>query len=344
MKNPKWREAYPARHKLKYGGKFLTSWTGYGLTLLPSEYGTISGDKLRGYEDDICHFTAYPTTLMNEFQGYDLTGAGYIQGNNYIYTNGPATAQGRFANNTSALIYSGDDTEKTEEEVKITGTLPTDCWIALKYDRKVYPTSPSHGGDYVSAKFSYNWGNQSHTDPSAPPYNIAAYVDGRPSWGLGEYVWQNWLAPDWKDSDTQGVRDFGTYVSNGGYISKRYETSVLYNTKTVCNKYLSASNQHSVKLICPYSGKNSYFYIDNVLEQTRTLDENTNVNVYSAWYNWHLHDWSGHFNFSVGMSTEGENIEYDQYKGEWVGTWRIKQRFKNYQVAVFKDLSAAQQW
>jgi hypothetical protein len=74
MKNPKWKCAYPGTHKVRYGGKFLTNWTGYNLTLLPSEYGTISGDKLRGYEDEVCHLTAYPNSLLVcSFFDYKIT-------------------------------------------------------------------------------------------------------------------------------------------------------------------------------------------------------------------------------------------------------------------------------
>lgn len=96
MKNPKWREAYPQGHKVKYGGKFLTTWSGYSLDLLQTNGGTISAQRNRGYEDDEVNFS-YTANQDCYFNGWSAN-KGSFNGNTYTFSNGNASAKGEFVN------------------------------------------------------------------------------------------------------------------------------------------------------------------------------------------------------------------------------------------------------
>lgn len=96
MKNPKWREAYPNSHKVKYGGKFLTTWSGYSLDLIQTNGGTISANKYRGYEDDQVNFS-YTANQDCYFNGWSAN-KGSFNGNTYTFSNGNASAKGSFVN------------------------------------------------------------------------------------------------------------------------------------------------------------------------------------------------------------------------------------------------------
>ena len=96
MKNPKWREAYPQGKKVKYGGKFLTTWSGYSLDLIQTNGGTISANKNRGYEDDQVNLS-YTANGDYYFNGWSAS-KGSINGNTYTFANGDASAKGEFVN------------------------------------------------------------------------------------------------------------------------------------------------------------------------------------------------------------------------------------------------------
>jgi len=109
MKNPKWREAYPQGHKVKYGGKFLTTWSGYNLTLEQSTGGTISADKLKGYQEQSANLS-YTANQDYYFNGWQSTGAN-IQNNQVPFTQ-DTTARASFAY-TSPLrtIHTNSNTQ-----------------------------------------------------------------------------------------------------------------------------------------------------------------------------------------------------------------------------------------
>lgn len=104
MKNPKWREAYPQGHKVKYGGKFLTTWSGYSLDLLQTNGGTISANKNRGYEDDEVNFS-YTANQDCYFNGWSAN-KGSFNGNTYTFSNGNATAKADFINTSPAKLWT----------------------------------------------------------------------------------------------------------------------------------------------------------------------------------------------------------------------------------------------
>lgn len=336
MKNPKWREAYPQGHKVKFGNKFLTTWTGWELTLLPSEYGTISGDKLIGYHDDVCHLTAHPNNLLNEFQGYDLTGDGSIQGNNYIYADGPATAQGRFTNEGSAVLYEGPSAEhEGGEEVLFSGDLPSGAWIVMKGTRRAAATPWTPVGG-ISATYYYGFGD-SYTHEGFG-YNDC-YFNKTNQHRTGS-DWHSVYCPSWYWANHQGDIDWDTVGYNGAYVWRDLEGSVYKKkTVTVAPNSMSSNLTHDIKLICPYSGDYSYFYIDNIMMQRRGVNS-TRTTSAAAW--WGLHDGSGHFDCSLDSSSGYDDWHYapDGYSGYA----HIHQYWKNYKVAVFQDFSAAEQW
>ena len=110
MKNPKWREAYPQGHKVKYGGKFLTTWSGYSLDLIQTNGGTISANKNRGYEDDEVNFS-YTANQDYYFNGWSAN-EGSFNGNTYKFGTNDATAKANFAY-TSPLrtIHTNSNTQ-----------------------------------------------------------------------------------------------------------------------------------------------------------------------------------------------------------------------------------------
>lgn len=334
MKNPKWRCAYPDTHKVKFGGKFLTQWTGYDLTLLPSEYGTISGDKLRGYEDEVCHLTAYPNSLLNQFDGYDITGGGYIQGNDYIYTTANATAQGRFRNDNSALIYKGPTAEhEGGEDVHFSGYVPSGAWIAMKATRRAAETGLTRA-DGISAYYSYGFGD----DYTYEGYGHNECIFNRENQRKTGYSYSAIYCPRWYWENAQGDVDWQTIPGNGAYVHKALDGYSYYKHSTVTVLNTNGKNSHNVKLICPISGEESYFYINNNLTQIRAVSYRVSP---KAMY-WGLHDGSGHFDCSLWAST-GHDVW--GYAPDGIsGTAYQHQYWKNFQVALFNDLTAAEAW
>jgi hypothetical protein len=108
MKNPKWREAYPQGHKVKYGGKFLTTWSGYSLDLIQTNGGTISANKNRGYEDDQVNLS-YTANQDCYFNGWSAN-TGSFNGNTYTFSNGNASAKGSFINTNPSRAYNNTTT------------------------------------------------------------------------------------------------------------------------------------------------------------------------------------------------------------------------------------------
>ena len=94
MKNPKWKCANDTgTHKVKFGGKFLTQWDGYHLTLEQSTGGTISADKLKGYQEQSANLS-YTADTFYHFNGWNSTGAN-IQNNQVPFT-ADTTAKANF--------------------------------------------------------------------------------------------------------------------------------------------------------------------------------------------------------------------------------------------------------
>ena len=104
MKNPKWKCANDTgTHKVKFGGKFLTQWDGYHLTLEQSTGGTISADKLKGYQEQSANLS-YTANQDYYFNGWQSTGAN-IQNNQVPFTQ-DTTAKGSFAyTNPTRVIH-----------------------------------------------------------------------------------------------------------------------------------------------------------------------------------------------------------------------------------------------
>ena len=104
MKNPKWKCANDTgTHKVKFGGKFLTQWDGYHLTLEQSTGGTISADKLKGYQEQSANLS-YTANQDYYFNGWASTGAS-IQNNQVPFTQ-DTTAKGSFAYTNPTKSYN----------------------------------------------------------------------------------------------------------------------------------------------------------------------------------------------------------------------------------------------
>ncbi len=148
MKNPKWREAYPQGHKVKYGGKFLTTWSGYSLDLIQTNGGTISANKNRGYEDDQVNFS-YTANEDYGFNGWSAS-KGSFNGNTYTFSNGNASAKGSFeyfgpsitswksSNNTSA--YTVQPARYDDMVQYNLPTTSTACVIGVHYKIHLDPS------------------------------------------------------------------------------------------------------------------------------------------------------------------------------------------------------------
>lgn len=104
MKNPKWKCANDTgTHKVKFGGKFLTQWDGYHLTLEQSTGGTISADKLKGYQEQSANLS-YTANQDYYFNGWASTGAN-IQNNQVPFTQ-DTTAKGSFVYTNPTKSYN----------------------------------------------------------------------------------------------------------------------------------------------------------------------------------------------------------------------------------------------
>ena len=164
MKNPKWREAYPQGHKVKYGGKFLTTWSGYSLSLEQTNGGTISAQRNRGYEDDEVPMS-YTANQDCYFNGWSANEGSFV-GNNYKFGTNDATAKASFINTspdkllnlgttklrivgdysnsagydgTGQRIYlDGTDSENTQRPLvylpQISGAIKNKNYFVLKFD------------------------------------------------------------------------------------------------------------------------------------------------------------------------------------------------------------------
>ena len=108
MKNPTWREADPQGHNVKYGGKFLTTWSGYSLDLIQTNGGTISAQRNRGYEDDEVNLS-YTANQDCYFNGWSAN-TGSFNGNTYTFSNGNASAKGEFVNTNPTRAYNNTTT------------------------------------------------------------------------------------------------------------------------------------------------------------------------------------------------------------------------------------------
>lgn len=95
MLNPKYREAYPGKHKVKNsGGKYLTTWSGYNLDLIQGPYGTLSATNTRGYEGDQVTLLA---TANNKYRltGYSALSAG-LEGDTLTFQKSDCSAKALF--------------------------------------------------------------------------------------------------------------------------------------------------------------------------------------------------------------------------------------------------------
>ena len=70
MKNPKYVVSYPNTHKVKFGGHTMSPWTGYSLELIQTNYGRISADRFRGYQDDVVNLSYTPSAECT-FNGWN---------------------------------------------------------------------------------------------------------------------------------------------------------------------------------------------------------------------------------------------------------------------------------
>ena len=116
MKNPKWKCAYPNSHKVKFGGKFLTQWDGYNLTLEQSTGGTISADRLKGYQEQSANLS-YTANQDYYFNGWESTGAPVVD--NKVEFTQDTTAKANFFNTSPSRYYSNSTA------IKMNGTYST---------------------------------------------------------------------------------------------------------------------------------------------------------------------------------------------------------------------------
>lgn len=95
MNNPKYREAYPGKHKVKNnGGKYLTTWSGYNLDLIQGPYGILSATNTRGYNGDQVTLLV---TANNKYRlkDYTVTSA-TLNGDVLTFQNSDCSAKANF--------------------------------------------------------------------------------------------------------------------------------------------------------------------------------------------------------------------------------------------------------
>jgi len=172
MKNPKWREAYPQGHKVKYGGKFLTTWSGYSLDLIQTNGGTISANKNRGYEDDQVNFS-YTANKDCYFNGWSAN-TGSFNGNTYTFSNGNASAKGSFINTSPAKLFN-----YTSQNIKMVGTT---CYTGIAVQNYMFLDGPYY--DSISPKFL----SQNSATIKTKNYFVVKY-DMMRDCGFGQYSW-----------------------------------------------------------------------------------------------------------------------------------------------------------
>ena len=172
MKNPKWREAYPQGHKVKYGGKFLTTWSGYSLDLIQTNGGTISANKNRGYEDDQVNFS-YTANQDCYFNGWSAN-TGSFNGNTYTFSNGNASAKGSFINTSPAKLFN-----YTSQNLKMVGT---NSYTGIAYNNYMFLDGPYY--DNISPQFL----SQNSATLKTKNFFVLKY-DMMRDCGLGQYSW-----------------------------------------------------------------------------------------------------------------------------------------------------------
>lgn len=104
MKNPKYVVSYPNTHKLTFGGHTMSPWTGYSLELIQTEFGRISADRFRGYQDDVVNLSYTPSAECT-FNGWDNVG-GSLNGNTITFTDSNIHIAGVFLHNGSYTATS----------------------------------------------------------------------------------------------------------------------------------------------------------------------------------------------------------------------------------------------
>jgi hypothetical protein len=119
MKNPKWRCAYPGTHKVKFGGKFLTQWSGYHLFLNQNEGGTITADKTKGGYNETVTLSSIPNYGYT-FDGYSLTGS-TLTGDQFNFVSSNVTAEGSFTEMPKHTLTLQQTTGGTITANKLTG-------------------------------------------------------------------------------------------------------------------------------------------------------------------------------------------------------------------------------
>lgn len=121
MKNPKWKCANDTgTHKVKFGGKFLTQWDGYHLTLEQSTGGTISADKLKGYQEQSANLS-YTANQDYYFNGWESTGAPVVD--NKVEFTQDTTAKANFFNTSPAKYYNNPTTIRIQAKNAASGAL-----------------------------------------------------------------------------------------------------------------------------------------------------------------------------------------------------------------------------
>lgn len=85
MKNPRWKEAYPQQHKVKYGGKNLTTddnWRVLHVNLYQSTSGTINANPLTGRYEDTITLSNTPASHY-KLNSYQVSGANLYNTNKF---------------------------------------------------------------------------------------------------------------------------------------------------------------------------------------------------------------------------------------------------------------------
>ena len=227
MKNPKWKCAYPNSHKVKFGGKFLTQWDGYHLTLEQSTGGTISADKLKGYQGQSANLS-YTANQDYYFNGWQSTGTN-IQ-NNQVQFTADTTAKGSFVytnptkayNNTitgfsAAGTYSNETTNRFDAlpDVSNKQTFGDEGFLQ-SFSAQV------RNKNYFVLKYDY----QQQLTPSGDLYKIitgTAQGIGLRDWSYPVDLWSNHFYPIMYNPDGQtNIIQHSTYKKASFYTQREY--------------------------------------------------------------------------------------------------------------------------
>ena len=266
MKNPKWKCAYPNSHKVKFGGKFLTQWDGYHLTLEQYTGGTISADKLKGYQGQSANLS-YTANQDYYFNGWQSTGAN-IQ-NNQVPLTQNTTAKGSFVYTSPVRVIHTKSTNKVGNSYGLgsyVATVGSDYNLGSDYIIEDGPAS-AHGwsAEYLSNIEAIHFKFKSvpiTLEGSKYLFAIKTY---------GEAAQCNWDGSQW----TANQSDYGQlywHYADTPYIASNNDRDGISDKKLAtmsANRFPTFSLSHA-----------KTYYVNS------TYAENINGTIYAKCNNW----------------------------------------------------------